>query len=262
MNRHERRKAAARARRAKGSDTMGASYSTGGQIPEHIRNSPHFKRAAKEGLPPEYFAFIETLARHIFEWVQAEPTPPDLKWHQTDANRTIITGALDAGAAYLANSPDAFRLLAWLDEKTEHKASIYQVTWALRLVRALPMPDGSYHGVETVRESLALKGIETFVRDYGKEETRMAASVCPRCGAPNDAATGTESGARPNPGDFAVCMTCLAVNTFDVDLRVQAVTDEEFAELPAAIRAQLEDMQAIVRAAGSRGKRKGPVAEA
>lgn len=256
-NRKDRRAQRSQERKARRTDTMGASYSTGGQIPEHIRNSPQFKRAAKEGMPPEYFALIETMARLIFEWVQAEPARPDLKWHQTDANRTIITGDLDVGAAYLANSPDAFRLLAWLDEKTERKASIYQVTWALRLCRGMPMPDGSYYGVKTTHESDAMKAMQTFVRDFGKAETAVPPSPCGHCGKLLEAATGTESGQKAEPGNLSICVKCLGINRFDENLAMVAMTDEDMAAVPAPVRAQLDEMAALLRSSRYRSASAG-----
>ncbi len=42
----------------------------------------------------------------------------------------------------------------------------------------------------------------------------------------------------------------------------QKVTDEQLAQAPAEIRAQLEDMQAMLRHARYQGKRKGPSVDA
>jgi hypothetical protein len=248
-NRKDRRAQRAQERKARRTDTMGASFSAGGSIPEHIRKSPEFQRAAKEGLPPEYFAFIEKMAGLIVEWVRTEPKKPDLKWHQTDANRVIITGSLGDGAAYLADSPDAFRLLAWLDAKTERQGSIYQATWALRLCRALPMPDGSYYGVEHKFDSKAEQAIQTFARDAGKEHTRVPEAQCGHCGKPLDSATGTDGSMRAKPGDMSICIFCLGVNQFDERLQHVAVTADELAAAPPAIRSQLEDMIALLREA-------------
>jgi hypothetical protein len=58
---------------------------------------------------------------------------------------------------------------------------------------------------------------------------------------------------------------CAGVNTFDAELRVAPVSEEEIDALPANVRDQLREMQAILRAALSRGlagKRRGPGAEA
>lgn len=265
-NRHDRRAQRAQERKARRTDTMGASFSTvfsnAGAIPEHVRNSPQFQRAAKEGLPPEYFAFIEKMAGLIVEWVRTEPKKPDLKWLQTDANRVIITGSLGDGAAYLADSPDAFRLLAWLDAKTERQGSIYQATWALRLCRALPMPDGSYYGVEHKFDSKAEQALQTFARDAGKDHTRVPEAQCGHCGKPLDSATGTDGSMRAKPGDISICIFCLGVNQFDERLHHVAVTADELAAAPAAIRSQLEDMIALLREAQLRkgqGERKDRV---
>jgi hypothetical protein len=142
VNRHERRKAASQARH--GQDTMGPSYSFGG-IPESMRGHPAFKageRAAEsgEGFPPEYLAAIKDAARAIIEWLSLQTEPPELRWLEFDQGRTFIAATLDTGAAYLADSDDARRLLEWLDERTGRVLSLNQAGWALRMVGQLPLP--------------------------------------------------------------------------------------------------------------------------
>lgn len=263
MNRHERRKKAAQERRARGSDTMGSSYSTG-PLPDHVRQHPAFKRgldSAKTGEVPEgYHKAIEDAARLMREWVRAQPTMPDLRWLPEKDDGVFISAALDAGAAYLADSPDAFRLLAWLDEQTGHQLSLNQTKWALRLCRAMPMRDGSYHGVETVRQSAAMKNVLSVVDD--DKCSRHEPSPCGHCGKQLDAASSDTATAKP--GDVSVCMYCTGVNRFDEGMRLVAVNDAELAALPDDMRAVLEEMQALVRRGHQlrAGPRKGPVGEA
>jgi hypothetical protein len=262
MNRHERRKKAAQARRGR-SDTMGAGYSSG-PLPAHVTSHPAFQegeRVSKGGAPGEmtegYYKAIEDAARLMGEWVRAQPTMPELRWLAEKDDGTFIAAALDAGAEYLADSPDAFRMLAWLDEKTGRQLSINKARWALRLCRALPMPDGSYHGVETVRESEAMRNIKALLSDA--KTTRFAGSPCGHCGKALDAAS-SDTG-QPAPGNLSICVVCLGINRFDDALRNVAVTDEELAALPADVRSTLEEMQAIMRRSRM-AERKGPAAEA
>ena len=142
MNRHDRRKAASQERR--GQDTMGTGYTVLPDVPESIKGSPAYKEgqrraATGEGLSPEYFAATEDAARRIREWLAREPGA-ELRWLEWDNNRTFIAAALDVGAAYLADSDDARRLLAWLDAETGHVLSLNMAGWALRLVGQIPMP--------------------------------------------------------------------------------------------------------------------------
>lgn len=149
MNRHERRAAAAKGR---GQDTMGESHSFGSVLPLSVTESAAFKAgqaAAESGkLPPGYYAAIEDAARAIRHWIASEPTPPDLRWLEWDNNRVFIAAALDTGAAYLADSDDARRLLAWLDEATGRQLSLNMAGWALRLIGQIPMPAESADALE------------------------------------------------------------------------------------------------------------------
>lgn len=146
MNRRDRRAAASQERRAQ--DTMGKSYTVLSDVPDSVRNHPAFKEGQRrsesgEGLPPAYYEDIERAAREMIAWLQLRTEPPELRWLEWDKDRTFIAAGLDAGAAYLADSPDAFALLAWLDERTHRKLSLNQAGWALRLIGQLPMPEGA-----------------------------------------------------------------------------------------------------------------------
>lgn len=270
MNRKDRRAQRVRERKARRSDTMGAS-SHAGPLPEHVTSHPAFQegklRAEKgEGFPPEYYEQIERAAKLAFEWVHAQPAPPDLRWVEQKDDGVFIAAALDAGALYLADSPDAFALLAWLDEQTGRKLSLNQVVWALRRCRALPMPDGSYLGVSTSHESEAYRAFMAVAERVrvGDERDRVIASACGHCGKMLDAASSTH-GHKPRHGDLSICVYCGGANMFDAALRAMRLTDEQIDTLPSVVARQLRDMQELIRGALGRvagGKRKGPPVEA
>lgn len=138
MNRKERRAQAAR-----GSDTMGASYTFSG-VPESITNSDAFKRGqqfAQTGeLPPGYVEAIYSAAADVRRWLALQSEPPELRWLDPNKGGALIIAGLDAGAGYLADSPDAHRLLQWLDDATGRKLSLNMATWALRIAGQMPMP--------------------------------------------------------------------------------------------------------------------------
>lgn len=141
-NRHDRRAREARERRS--NDTMGKSFQLGG-LPASVLEHPAYKAGVcagenGEGFPPAYFEDIKAAAALIRQWRAMQPVTPELRWLVWDAGRTFIAAGLDVGAQYLADSPDAFRLLAWLDEATGRKLSLNMAGWALRMVGEIPMP--------------------------------------------------------------------------------------------------------------------------
>jgi hypothetical protein len=142
MNRHERRKAAAQSRQSEARQGKGRD----GVATEGQSTGKGF-----EDFPPDYYEHIEKMAAKACQWHDEHPDA-DLKWIEQKDDGVILTGDLDVAARYLADSPDAFALLAWVDEQTERKGSLFQMLWALRRCGGLPMPDGSYYGVETTRE--------------------------------------------------------------------------------------------------------------
>jgi hypothetical protein len=150
MNRHDRRKQRSQQRKA-GSDTMGAAYQMGHELPAEVKNHPAFKAGKAAGekgeLPPEYVRQIERSAERVAAWIVSQPSPPELRWVEQKNDGVFIAAALEDVPHYLADSPDAFRLLAWLDEgqPADRKLSLNMAVWALRLAREIPMPDGSYY---------------------------------------------------------------------------------------------------------------------
>jgi hypothetical protein len=218
------------------------------------------KRAAKTGeAPPGYVELIKRMARLIPEWIAAEPGLPDLRWHDMVADEKTIIGPLKGDALkYVGGSPDAVRLLEWLDTQTNGEATLYQATWALKLAGQLPGgPERA--APETVHESAALKAIKAFADQTGTT-TRYAAAPCPHCGTTIDAATGVGD-AVPEPGNWAVCVACGGIVRYDAELRPVALDAEELAALEPEIRSHLEEMQALVRQSLARklGGKRSPV---
>lgn len=256
MNRHERRKKRAQERKGRRGDTMGAGYQTG-PLPRHVLEHPAFlegQRAGREGkLPQRYYDDIREAALLMCRWVKAQPTKPDLRWVEQRDDGVFVAAPLDA-ADLLADSPDAFRMLAWLDEQTGRRLTINQVTWALRLCRALPMPDGSYHGVETKYQSPAMELLEAFLDD-GKT-VAVEPMACGHCGVALDRVSSKQGGSA-SPGALSVCFACLRLNRFDEQLRLVALTEAERAALPDETRAQIEDAVAVLRASRMRGGTEG-----
>lgn len=274
MNRHERRKQRAQERKARRhGDTMGQGYSYAGtQVPAYVRNHPAFKEgqahaaSGERAMPPRYYQDIEDAARLIVQWYNAEPTKPDLRWVEEREDGTFIIAALDA-PGLLADSPDAERLIAWLDAKTNHKLTLYQARWALRLCRAAPMPDGSYYGEELKFQSRAMRVLQAFAKDVeGKGTTALplGGSPCGHCGVQLEHASGAP-GEVPTPGCLTICTRCGGVSAFDEQMRPQRMTDEQYAALPEELRAQAEEMKAFMlqgRMARATGGGKKTVIEA
>jgi hypothetical protein len=220
------------------------------------------KRAAKTGeMPPGYVELIKSMARLILEWIEAEPGVPDLRWHDMTDDKTALIGPLTGDPLkYVAGSPDALRLLEWLDTQTNGKATLYQATMALKLAGQLP------GGPETSHESA---GYNRFLRIADRvskhgEADRIAGSPCGHCGKDLDSASG-DGGHKPNPGDVSVCVYCCGINEFDAELRLVKLTDEQIDALPSESASEIREMQALMRSAIAKafaGKAKGPAPEA
>jgi hypothetical protein len=102
-----------------------------------------FEAGVKAGetgrFPPAYIRLVERLIELIPQWIAAEPTLPDLRWHDIGEGGTLITGPLSGECLkYLADSSDAVRLCQWLDEKTDHQATLLQTSTALGFVGQIP----------------------------------------------------------------------------------------------------------------------------
>lgn len=93
--------------------------------------------------PPGYVQLVESMTVLIKAWIEAEPTLPDLRWHERGT--VIYAGDLTGpGLQYLANSPDAYRLCRWIDERTGKQATLFQMDCALRILGHLPGWEGRH----------------------------------------------------------------------------------------------------------------------
>ncbi len=195
-----------------------------------------------DDFPPGYVALIERFRQLIQDWCGAEPGLPDLRWHDPGTVRYV--GPLRGEAVrYLADSPDAFRLVEWLDVETGRQGTLAQLTMALQLLGHLP--GGPER--ETVHTSEAFKAIERFA-DQSGTTTLIAPSPCGHCGRQNELVTG-QSGDAPGPGAFSLCALCGGINQFDDGLRLRRVDEAQLEALPPEHRSQLLEMQALLRAA-------------
>jgi len=65
--------------------------------------------------------------------------------------------------------------------------------------------------------------------------TRIPGALCPSCGELIDAAS-NRGDAVPKPSDLSVCVFCGAALVFGDNLKLRAMTAEEFAALPDEVR--------------------------
>ena len=69
--------------------------------------------------------------------------------------------------------------------------------------------------------------------------THTPAVIC-SCGALLNAATDTETGCAPKPGDFSLCAACGCLYRFDETLTLKALTGKQVAELPDEFKLALK----------------------
>lgn len=85
--------------------------------------------------PPGYGRCAEKILKLIPKWVEAECQTrfPGLQWKEW--GRVCYAASLDeVGVEFLAASPDAKRLLLWLDEETNHEATLLMAKVALEML--------------------------------------------------------------------------------------------------------------------------------
>ncbi len=203
-----------------------------GRTPFHGKTEP----------PAGYVELIKTLMRLIVQWCGEQPGLPDLRW--LDPGTTRFIGPLQGEAVrYLADSPDAFRLVEWLDVQTDRKGSLVQLTIALRMLGHLPGGPEP----ESVLESKAFTELESFAYAKG-ETTQIVASPCGHCGCLLENAS-SAAGDSPDPGCFSVCVRCGGINQFDENLRLARVDEAALEALPPEARSHLLEMGDLLRAA-------------
>lgn len=187
------------------------------------------KRKAKKPRewPPGYIECVKEMARLIPKWLRAQPTTPDLQWHDKK-DGVLVTGDLTGPAVkYLAASPDAERLLAWLDERTGKQGTVLQARVALGMLGLIESEDRP-----PPKATVTSPGMAALQKSFAesKEPQHVPPSPCPKCGRVLDCVSGG-GGSEPAPGMFSVCLVCTGVAKFDADLKLQAVPDEELAAL-------------------------------
>jgi hypothetical protein len=173
---------------------------------------------------PGYVALVERLVALIDKWCATEPGLPDLRWHEP--GDTMFIGALQGKALdYLAASPDARRLLEWLNAQTNHEATLFQATVALRMLGHLP-------------DKASLQSASEVARSKPMTTTQHEETQCPDCGGILSAASAGE-GKRPKPGDIGVCIQCGCYLEYDERTLPRALSPEGFAQLPEYARESL-----------------------
>jgi hypothetical protein len=192
-------------------------------------------------IPPAYVELTKQIILLIQKWIATEPGRPALRW--IDNGDTLLIGSIAAHEThgYLADSPDAHRLLQWLDAQTKGEATLAQVTFALRFIGQLPggpEPDAAYR-------SEAVKALEDFAFRKGTD-TVVPPSPCGHCGRVNDHASGP-AGAVPTPGTFTMCFQCLGINRFDDALLQVKVSEEEIDGMHPSYREHFDEMRAMIR---------------
>lgn len=68
---------------------------------------------------------------------------------------------------------------------------------------------------------------------------------CPACQSTVDAATST-NGAKPKPGDISACCYCTALLSFNTDLTLRLLRQDEFDLLPAMTRMHLRAYSVLI----------------
>jgi hypothetical protein len=212
-------------------------------------------KAKREQIPAGYRAVIEQMIQLIPQWCGEQPGLPDLRWHDNDDGVLVIAALQGDALKYLAKTPDAIRLLQWLDEKTDHKATLLQARVALQMLGHLPGgPE-----LEVKHQSAAMRAISALANNT-TTDTRIGVSPCPTCGKGLDAASSAK-GHTPRPGDASVCIYCSTALVFAEDLTLRAMTDDELEALPTEVRNQIQETGDLFRAArtGALKKKRSPV---
>lgn len=96
-------------------------------------------------------------------------------------------------------------------------------------------------------KSRAFQRLENLVDEW-ERPFRSPPSPCVGCGQPLDASSGLP-GESPNEGDLSTCVHCGAFHVFCADMSLRGLTEAELSELPADVRAELEEARDLLRAA-------------
>ncbi len=84
----------------------------------------------------------------------------------------------------------------------------------------------------------------------------MPDARCPYCGAILNAASDVKAQSSPEPGSWTVCAYCLGIAVYRDDFMLRTLADGEWASAPAAMRAEVQRVTAVLaRARGEEGRR-------
>jgi hypothetical protein len=74
--------------------------------------------------------------------------------------------------------------------------------------------------------------------------TRVPKTTCKnkKCGKSLDSATAFRHDCSPKPGDLTVCINCGLVHQFKAGLRLEALSAEEFSELPVGVQNEVNQL--------------------
>lgn len=236
MNRHERRKAAVEARKAKRQKTTRVVA-----IPLDAAAKERFKNP-----PPGYTKLIERMCPLLCEWQQAHPDARP-EWHE--GGEVLVTGSLASDAVdYLAKNEDALDCLHWLDEKTGGEGTVFQARVALGCVGAFRKP-------EVLQKSGGQRIIEAFIDKMVNAKGGGHVGYeypCPHCGKALDTHAG-EGGEAPTPGKaISLCCYCAGLTHFDEDGVWRKISDEKFATAPEGLREAIAEAQDTIRQTNAR----------
>ena len=84
---------------------------------------------------------------------------------------------------------------------------------------------------------------------------RVPQAKCPLCGHKLDAASGINTDASPDPGDYSVCIGCASPLIYRDDLTLRPLTAPEMAAMHPVNRAEVEAGMAAARALDRRKRR-------
>ena len=89
------------------------------------------------------------------------------------------------------------------------------------------------------------EGTHGLLGDVWAEAMRhpVPESECPFCGYEMDVATSLDDAVPPSAGDLSMCLKCLSVLRFRDDMRLEALPDNEFRQLPEDLRDYIHRMR-------------------
>jgi hypothetical protein len=208
---------------------------------------------------PGYVADTQRLVEAFELWQRLHPMERPV-WQDTEAT-LVMGGAIDDEhmRGYIAGNDAAHRCLLWVDEHTGKMGTLMQVQFVLSHLGWTTPPVGAFDAFAAGTGSRAFRALERAALEHcrpgGSVEGRVPDSPCGHCGLELGRATHVDGWAA-TPGQLAVCRGCAGVNRFGADMSLVKVSDEELPGFDVD-HAELEEMRALIRAAGTGGSRRG-----